>query len=111
MARLAAVDEYACVRSVAYERPVRAIRVTKVHLFSAGVLIVLGFGLLLCVGPVMRDAGGLASWSYRIHKRLPIIGRLYRTFDTYRYVAAVPFVGMGSIFVILGVVFLVRTLL
>jgi hypothetical protein len=71
--------------------------------------LVLGFGLLLCVGPVMRDAGGLVSWSYRLHKRLPIMGRLYRTFDTYRYVAAIPFVGMGSIFVVLGVVLLLRT--
>jgi hypothetical protein len=85
--------------------------VTDVHLISAGALLVLGAGLLLCVGPIIRDAGGFVSWSYRLHKRLPIMGRLYRTFDTYRYVAAVPFVGMGGIFVILGVVLLVRTIL
>jgi len=82
-----------------------------VNLLSAGVLIVVGLGLLLCVGPVIRDAGGFVSWTYRIHKRVPITGRLYRTFDTYRYVAAIPFLGMGSIFVIAGVVLLVRTLL
>lgn len=88
----------------------RAGTVTNVRLISAGALLVLGFGLLLCFRPVMRDAGGFVSWSYRVHKRLPITGRLYRTFDTYRYVAAIPFVGMGIIFVVGGVVLLIRAI-
>jgi hypothetical protein len=97
-------------RSVVGATPVSATTVASVHLFSAGVLLILGIGLLLCVGPVLRDKGRLISWTYRIHKRLPITGRLYRDFDTYRYVAAIPFIGMGSIFVVLGLVLLARAI-
>jgi hypothetical protein len=82
-----------------------------VHLFSAGVLLVLGVGLLLCVRPVLRDKGRVVSWTYRIPKKMPITGRLYRDFETYRYVAAIPFIWMGEIFVVLGLVLLARTII
>jgi hypothetical protein len=81
------------------------------RVLAAVAVLAVGIAFLLCVGPVLRDTGGLVSPSYRVHQRLPVMRRLYRTFDTYRYVVAVPFLATGGSFVILGVVLGARALL
>jgi hypothetical protein len=71
-------------------------------------LIVAGALILACALPVINDWRGVASRTYAMYKRLPLIGRMYR-FPLFHFGMVAPFVVLGLFSILAGCVLLARS--
>jgi hypothetical protein len=75
---------------------------------EAIVLMAVGAFLFACAYPVLNDWRGVASRSYAIYKRIPVLGPRYG-FPLFHFSMVAPFPVMGLFFIVAGVVRLARS--